>query len=107
MSSRKSGIIPARITTERQDMTPVQDTLLQTKLHIPQARPGLVARQRLLDHLQAGQQRKLTLISAPAGFGKTTLLSEWIASNAERQTLNDKDLIQRSAFVVRGSDEDS
>lgn len=54
--------------------------LLQTKLHIPALRPALVARRRLLARLNAGLTAgcKLLLISAPAGFGKTTLVSEWI-----------------------------
>jgi len=54
--------------------------LLTTKLYIPPARPELVSRPRLIEQLNAGLDRKLTLISAPAGFGKTTLLSEWIHS---------------------------
>ncbi len=54
--------------------------LLKTKLYIPPVRPELVSRPRLLERLNAGLHRKLTLISAPAGFGKTTLLSEWINS---------------------------
>ncbi len=52
--------------------------LLQTKLYIPPARPELVSRPRLIERLNAGLDRKLTLVSAPAGFGKTTLLSEWV-----------------------------
>ncbi len=59
------------------------DILLETKLSIPATRPGLVLRQRLIDRLNAGFERRLTLISAPAGFGKTTLLSEW-AKNCAR-----------------------
>ena len=51
--------------------------LLTTKLYIPQAHPNLVPRPRLSEQLKEGMRRKLTLISAPAGFGKTTLLSEW------------------------------
>jgi hypothetical protein len=53
--------------------------LLITKLHIPSPRPNLVPRPRLVHRLEEGLRlgRKLTLISAPAGFGKTTLLSEW------------------------------
>jgi len=53
--------------------------LLTTKLYIPPVRPELVPRPRLTERLDAGLHRKLTLISAPAGFGKTTLLSEWAA----------------------------
>jgi LuxR family maltose regulon positive regulatory protein len=51
--------------------------LLSTKLNIPPMRPGLVPRPRLMDRLYAGLHRKLTLVSASAGFGKTTLLGEW------------------------------
>lgn len=56
--------------------------LLTTKLHIPPMRPKLVSRPRLIERLNEGPRsgRKLTLISAPAGFGKTTLLCEWAAS---------------------------
>ncbi|MBL7184560.1 MAG: hypothetical protein ISS50_08960 [Anaerolineae bacterium] len=53
--------------------------LLRTKLYIPPVRPELVSRPRLIERLNAGLHGKLTLISAPAGFGKTTLLSEWVA----------------------------
>jgi LuxR family maltose regulon positive regulatory protein len=54
-------------------------SLLNTKLYIPSIRPELVSRPRLIERLNAGLHRKLTLVSAPAGFGKTTLLSEWVA----------------------------
>ncbi|MEJ2736904.1 MAG: LuxR C-terminal-related transcriptional regulator [Anaerolineae bacterium] len=60
-------------------------TLLNTKLYIPPARPDLVPRPRLIEQLNAclgqsppGFGRKLSLICAPAGFGKTTLLIQWI-----------------------------
>jgi LuxR family maltose regulon positive regulatory protein len=55
--------------------------LLTTKLYIPSPRPNLVPRPRLLRRLDEGLslEHKLTVISAPAGFGKTTLLSEWAA----------------------------
>jgi LuxR family maltose regulon positive regulatory protein len=52
-------------------------SLLQTKLFIPPIRPELVPRPRLIERLKEGLHRKLTLISAPAGFGKTMLVSEW------------------------------
>ena len=54
--------------------------LLETKLYIPRWRPGLVSRPRLIERLDQGTDRKLTLISAPAGFGKTTVLAEWLAA---------------------------
>src|SRR5438876_5322444 len=53
--------------------------LLATKLYIPPPRPNVVLRPRLIARLNEGLHRKLTLIAAPAGFGKTTLLSEWVA----------------------------
>jgi LuxR family maltose regulon positive regulatory protein len=57
--------------------------ILATKLYIPPPRPKIVVRPRLLDHLNEGLHRKLTLISASAGFGKTTLVSKW-AADCER-----------------------
>ncbi len=53
--------------------------LVATKLYIPAERPGVVARPRLLTRLGAAARGKLTLVSAPAGFGKTTLLASWLA----------------------------
>ena len=52
--------------------------LLKTKLAIPPIRADLVSRPRLLKKLDEGVNKKLSLLSAPPGFGKTTLLSEWI-----------------------------
>ena len=52
--------------------------VLATKLHRPLVRPELVPRPRLIKRLNQGLHGKLSLISAPAGFGKTTLVSEWI-----------------------------
>ncbi len=54
------------------------DTLLSTKLYIPPPRPDLVARPRLMERLDTALHRKLTLVSAPVGYGKTTLLTAWI-----------------------------
>ena len=55
------------------------DFLLSTKLYIPPPRPDLVPRPRLTERLEAGTRCKLTLVSAPAGYGKSTLVSEWVA----------------------------
>jgi LuxR family maltose regulon positive regulatory protein len=52
--------------------------MLATKLNIPPERAQVVPRRRLTDQLIAGLSRKLTLISAPAGSGKTTLMSEFV-----------------------------
>jgi LuxR family transcriptional regulator, maltose regulon positive regulatory protein len=54
------------------------DSLVSTKLRPSQARPNLVGRPQLTARLEREAGRKLTLISAPAGFGKTTLLVEWL-----------------------------
>ena len=55
--------------------------ILATKLYIPQPPPKVVLRARLVERLNEGLRRKFTLISAPAGFGKTTLVSAWVASS--------------------------
>ncbi len=57
------------------------EPLLATKLFVPQPRPSVVHRPRLIQRLQRGMERTLTLISAPVGFGKSTLLSDWLTSN--------------------------
>src|SRR5512139_3738627 len=54
-------------------------SILATKLYIPPPWSKIVLRPRLIERLNEGLQRKLTLISASAGFGKTTLVSEWVA----------------------------
>ncbi len=53
--------------------------LLLTKLYVPPSRPDIVARPRLMARLTEGTRGPLTLVSAPAGFGKTTLVAEWAA----------------------------
>ncbi|MEZ4656657.1 MAG: LuxR C-terminal-related transcriptional regulator [Caldilineaceae bacterium] len=77
--------------------------ILATKLYIPPPRPNLVRRPRLIEQLNAGLHGKLTLISAPAGFGKTTLISEWIENL--RSTIYDlrADSAEENAFVNRKS----
>lgn len=56
--------------------------LIETKLFLPPRRPGLVPRARLVARLEAGVARRLLVISAPAGFGKTTLLAEWLSTRS-------------------------
>ena len=52
--------------------------LLMTKLHVPRLRRGLISRPRLTAQLDDGFTQPLTLIAAPAGFGKTTLIADWL-----------------------------
>jgi hypothetical protein len=60
-----------------------RDALLATKLHVPRPRPGLVSRPRLADLLDEGVDRGLALVAAPAGYGKSVLLSEWARRRTE------------------------
>lgn len=60
--------------------------LLDTKLYIPRPREGLVTRPRLRECLDRGAAAKVMLVSAPAGFGKTTLLTEWLANGPAAPT---------------------
>jgi LuxR family transcriptional regulator, maltose regulon positive regulatory protein len=66
--------MPARAPTE----ATTSDPRLTTKLYVPSVRPNYVPRPVLSDRLNAGTKGKLTLISAPAGFGKTSLLAAWL-----------------------------
>ena len=73
--------------------------LLETKLYIPRLRRGLVTRPRLSERLSRGCESKLTLVSAPAGFGKTTLVAEWLA--AETRVSFDSPLRLRRSLSLR------
>ena len=55
-----------------------RDMLLATKLHVPGSRPGMVLRPRLAEALGEGLSRGLVLVCAPAGYGKTALLADWV-----------------------------
>jgi len=55
-------------------------TLLRTKLHRPPVADDVVPRPRLLERLERGRRQALTLVSTPAGYGKSTLLSSWLAA---------------------------
>ena len=62
---------PSEVASER-------DVLLATKLHVPRPRPDLVPRPRLAERLDEGLARGLMLVCAPAGYGKTILLADWV-----------------------------
>jgi LuxR family maltose regulon positive regulatory protein len=63
--------------------------ILATKLYIPTRRPGIVLRPRLIERLNEGVASgcppSVTLVSAPAGFGKTTLVSEWVSARMKAE----------------------
>ncbi|BDM79738.1 MalT transcriptional regulator family protein [Acaryochloris marina] len=63
--------------------------ILATKLYIPLPRPEVVSRARLIDYLQGGLNRKFILVSAPAGFGKSTLVSDWVSNYADEPSSSD------------------
>jgi LuxR family maltose regulon positive regulatory protein len=70
-------------TTPSRVPPPEHAALLATKLHIPRLRPNVLARPRLLERLAHGTAHELTLVCAPAGFGKTSLLGEWARSSRQ------------------------
>ncbi len=76
------------------------DQLLQTKLYQPPKRPDLIARPHLVDRLNQGLPRKLTLISAPAGFGKTTMVTEWLQNQPTAWLSLDRDDNDPSRFLT-------
>ena len=88
-ASAPAGLAPAQVVTPPKEAGHPGDSLvpallLETKLYVPRSRRGLVPRPRLSERLDRGTESKLTLVSAPAGFGKTTLLTEWLAAGPAR-----------------------
>ncbi len=80
-------------------------TILATKLYIPPPRAKIVLRPRLIERMNEGMCHKLTIISAPAGFGKTTLVSEWVTSCRRPTTWlsldeGDNDLKRFLAYLI-------
>ena len=78
MSGLRVAILPTDMTSPDGS-----GSLLETKLYVPRLRGGRIRRARLRERLSQGITSRLTLVSAPAGFGKTTLLADWIASAAD------------------------
>lgn len=76
------------------------ETLLRTKLYAPPLRPNLVPRPHLIERLTRGLQlgHNLTLVSAPAGFGKTTLVREWL-DTLRSDTARPRQVINRTAWL--------
>ena len=67
-------------------------SVLVTKLFVPPTRAELVHRPDLLERLRDGLDRKLTLLSAPAGFGKTTLVSHWVENLRNNSELDSQSI---------------
>jgi LuxR family transcriptional regulator, maltose regulon positive regulatory protein len=83
---------PAQVVAPPKAAADLEDSLapaplLETKLYVPRSRRGLVPRPRLSERLDRGTASKLTLVSAPAGFGKTTLVTEWLAAGPAGERL--------------------
>lgn len=81
------------------------EQILTTKLFIPQPRVDLVRRPRLVERLDDGKRGKLTLVSAPAGYGKTTLVSAWAHSSTDPATWlsldeNDNDVARFLTYYI-------
>ena len=70
-----NSMIAAQATRE------LRSPLVLTKIHRPETIRQVVPRARLLEELEIGRRRPFTLISAPAGFGKSTLVGHWLATN--------------------------
>jgi LuxR family maltose regulon positive regulatory protein len=94
----------------------LSEPLIKTKLCTPQPRSSLVARPDLLAQLAEGSQRALTLLCAPAGYGKTTLLTEFIAERKKTEKLpscfcwlsldeGDNDPVRFLAYLVKALDQ--
>lgn len=84
---------------------PMSSPLLATKFYVPPTRSLLVKREHLIEQLNQNIDRQLILISAPAGFGKTTLLSEWQQqTNLQTSWLsldqNDNDSIRFWTYII-------
>ena len=79
--------------------------MLLTKLHIPAPSKNLVHRSSLFDKLNAGLNRKLILVSAPAGFGKTSVVSDWINQNSIPAAWysidrNDNEIVDFLSYII-------
>lgn len=91
--------------------TMAASSLVETKVRPPPIREGTIHRPELVERLSRGSRRKLTLLSAPTGFGKTTLLAQWLASEDENRPFAwvnldaaDQDPIRLCAHVVKAID---
>jgi LuxR family maltose regulon positive regulatory protein len=83
----------------------MEAVLLQTKLHVPRARVGLVPRPKLIERLDSVLDSTVALVSAPPGFGKTTLIATWLEERKHPGAwlsvcTGDNDLFQFLRYLV-------
>lgn len=110
---RSAEVMPARLEelASAFQQTQVTFSLLVPKFQLPRVSASLVQRERLLALLDSGMQRFLTLLTAPAGSGKTTLVAQWIAARKEGQEhfppvawvsleKNDNDIVRFWRYVL-------
>ena len=105
--SRGEGNFLYNLYGKTPSMAAIDTTLLSTKLYLPALHAPLVARRQLLLRLQEGlnQSRRLTLISAPAGYGKTLLVVEWIRHQALKAAWvsldeGDNDFVRFARYLI-------
>ena len=77
--SRALALVDSSDESWKHEKPTAANALLETKLHSPRSRSDVVPRARLIETIRQGAAQKLTVVVAPAGFGKTTLLSAWLA----------------------------
>jgi len=80
--SRALALVDSSDESRKHEKPDAANPLLETKLYAPRSRSGLVLRPRLTEALRQAAAQKLTVVVAPAGFGKTTLLAGWLADTA-------------------------
>jgi LuxR family maltose regulon positive regulatory protein len=90
--------------------SPSGPLLVDSKLRAPPLREGMITRPHLVELLNAGADRKLTLLSAPTGFGKTTLLAQWRAAEEDDRPfawvtldVGDKDPVELPSYKGKGA----
>jgi LuxR family maltose regulon positive regulatory protein len=93
------GVVP-EVIPKTEKVNP-GNTVIRTKLEIPKVQPMWVVRPRLNQRLDMGLQRPITLLSAPAGFGKTALLTEWCTAHMDEVPVAWFSLDERDNHPVR------
>ncbi|MGH7636984.1 MAG: LuxR C-terminal-related transcriptional regulator, partial [Gemmatimonadaceae bacterium] len=83
--SRALALVDSSDESRSHEHFPDASPLLETKLYVPSSLAGLVARPRLTEALRQGVAQRLTVVVAPAGFGKTTLLAGWLREMGGRE----------------------